>query len=140
METHEPIQWLAIYKDGETLPQHNGERENKYIDIDRARLAVFALRRGDRMLLAVHFDHPAQRLIYRRRVFMRQGGETEDKQIFHLVGWQRSISAGETVQAICVMNDDGAIDLIGRWRDEHLLFESVHYLPCEEEECERPSN
>jgi hypothetical protein len=124
-----PIQWLAYYADGETLAQYDGETENRYTDIDRTRLAAFALVRDGAPMVMVHFDEPDKRLIYRRRVFLRPGVGPE---VFYLVGWQMSVR-GENVQSICVMSESGALDVIGKWRDDHPLFGGVEYLPCEEE-------
>lgn len=129
----ESIQWRAIYRDGEMLAQYEGERENRYVDIDRSKLASFALLKDGLIKFMVHMDHPDQRLIYRRRVFMKQSADQSDgKRVFHLIGWRRKISDTETIQAIAVMGEDGSVDLISKWREDHVLFETPVILPCEE--------
>jgi hypothetical protein len=127
-----PIQWLAHYSDGTNLQQFERERENKYTDIDRAKLTAFALTHYGVPILMIHFDRPGQRLIYRRRVFVRPG---EEPEVYVLAGWQMTIG-GENVQSICVVNEAGVggIDVISRWNDNHPLFGSVQFIA--EEECE----
>jgi len=121
-----PIQWLAHYKDGSDLLQH-GETENKYTDIDRSNLAAFSLHRDGEILITIHFDRPEQRLIHRRRVYVLPTGP----RAFHLVGWQRTI-AGENVQSISVLDEDtGKVDVIGKWSENHFLFDAVQLIPQE---------
>lgn len=122
----EPIQWRAYYGDGETLSQFDGDQENKYTDIDRSRLVAFALLREDEPLVMVHLE-PGQQLIFRRRVFLRP----DDQIVLWLVGWHQRWG-GENRQFIAVVNEEGKVDLIGRWRENHPVFEQVTYLPCEE--------
>jgi hypothetical protein len=122
----EPIQWRAFYSDGTTLSQYEGGQEQRYTDIDRGRLTAFAVLKNDVPLVMVHLD-PGQQLIYRRRVFVRPDGRI----VLHLVGWQQKWG-GENKQFIACVNEDGQVDLIGRWRENHAIFGAVQYLPCEE--------
>lgn len=127
MEERESIQWLAVYHDGSVLPQYDGDIENKYTDIDRARLGALTLTRECVPVLSVYFDHPDQKLILRRRYFMRQGAE---KEMFYLVGWHRNVG-GENVQHLAAVSEDGAVSLFSRWQENHPIFSSVEFLPCE---------
>lgn len=122
-----PIQWLAHYRDDSDLPERDGEIENKYTDIDRSKLAAFSLHCDGEILITIHFDRPDQRLIYRRRVFLLPTGE----KIFYLVGWLLTIG-GENIQSICVLDaDTGKVDVIGKWSENHFLFDAVQLIPEE---------
>jgi hypothetical protein len=124
------MQWIAVYTDGTQLQQHDGKVENRYADIDRRRLAAFSLVEGSRVVCVVHFDHPAQRLIYRRRVFVKPGG---GEDVYYLAGWQRLVG-GQNVQSIAVVHGDGErVDVIGKWRENHWLFDAVELREEEEE-------
>jgi hypothetical protein len=105
--------WLAHYSD-ESLPQYNEDgSENKYADIDRSRLTAFSLVRDGNILARIHIS-PDKRLIYRRRIELRPGGE---KTILHLAGWQKTVN-GENVQSIvCAFEHLNTIEVIDGWRD-----------------------
>lgn len=125
--TH-PIQWVAHYSDGARLTQYDGAVERQYGDIDRARLVAFSLERDGAPVLTVHLT-PGQRLIYRRRVFLRPGAD--GPVVFHLVGWQRTV-LGVNVQSIQVYSEaTGEIHSIGAWREDHPVFRSVELVPEE---------
>jgi hypothetical protein len=131
----DPIQWVAGYSDGTSLTQYNADgTENRYPSIDRSKLKDFSLFRDGVLLIRYHFDHPDQRLIYRRRVFLMPG-EAEPR-VFYLIGWQRNVK-GENVQSISLLgvlpSGDTAVEVIGRWWT-HPLFESVEHLDCEKED------
>jgi hypothetical protein len=124
------MQWEARYNDETTLPQYNDDgSENRYADIDRARLASFALLADNLTVIEVHLD-PGARLIFRRRVAQAPGGETT---CVHLVGWQRTI-AGQNVQSILYVMPDGDIHMAGAWRDDHPWFYAAQSVTCEQEE------
>ena len=126
------ITWTAHYADGTTLPQHEGDKENRYLDIDRSRLVAFSLRKDGQDVLTVHLD-PGMRLIYRRRVFLRLGADAPT--VFYLVGWQKTVG-GENVQAISVIAEDsGKVHVIGRWRDDHPVFSGVELIDGEDVAC-----
>jgi hypothetical protein len=135
----DPIQWVAAYSDGTSLKQYNADgTENRYPSIDRSKLESFAIQKDGHVLLRYHFDHPDQRLIYRRRVFMLAG--QPQPVVFYLVGWQRKVSLGQesiNLQSISVLGflNDGShtVEVIGRW-GSHPLFEAVDHLDCEKEE------
>lgn len=122
------MHWEARYNDGKALPQYNADgSENRYADIDRARIASFSLFDGDRLIVTVHLDHGA-RLIFRRRVAQAPGG---DKFTVHLIGWQRTVGV-HNVQSILYVMDDGEIHMAGEWREDHPWFYAAVPVPCEE--------
>ena len=127
----QPISWRAVYHDGSLLNQHRGDdTENSYLDIDRARLAAFSLMRDETPIVTIHLE-PGQRLIYRRRCFLRCG--EPEPIVFYLVGWQRTIN-GENVQSISVVAEDsGEVNVIGKWRDDHPVFASIEPVDGEEQ-------
>jgi hypothetical protein len=129
------ISWVATYTDGSALSQFNADgSENRYPDIDRSRLATFAMYYGDMPLVRYHFDRPNLRLVYRKRVFMFPG---EGAREFYLVGWQikdKAITEGDNLQSISVIGQlpDGtpSIEVLSRWYD-HPLFEAIEPIECE---------
>ena len=147
------MQWVAYYTDNTWLRQYDDYgAEHKYTDIDRRRLASFALYDGGvdpndkmkavppgisvgapyipatRKVLHLHLE-PGQRLIYRRRVEMKVGAPAP--VVVYMVGWQQTIDS-ENVQSIAYAFEDGTIELAGRWRDDHPWFYSVQHVPSEE--------
>jgi len=101
------LTWTAAYKDGTVLHQYNGDgTENRYEDIDRYRLFRFDLLRGGEIVYSVYL-HSSQRLIFRRRNFIPQGGE---RWVVYLVGWQMNVE-GKNVTAINYIYPNGKIDL-----------------------------
>ena len=113
------MQWVAYYDDGTHLRQYKDDgSENKYADIDRSKLASFALYDGGaivnrddylklrndvaitpgadpgvyelatRKLLHLHLE-PGQRLIYRRRVERTVGSEAPT--VCYMIGWQQTL-------------------------------------------------
>jgi hypothetical protein len=122
------MQWVALYSDGSGLCQYNGDgSENKYADIDRARLTNFALFTDDhRKVVEIHLE-PGQRLIYRRRVEHPPG---KPKIVVYMVGWQQTI-AGQNVQSIAYVFPDGRIEIAGQFREDHRWFYAIEPVPCE---------
>lgn len=129
MEERGSIQWLAVYRDGSFLPQYDGDKENKYTDIDRANLGAMTLTREGLPIFTLYFDRPDQKLILRRRYFMRQG--EEGKSMIYLIGCHRNV-AGENIQQLAVVMEDGSVCMFSKWQENHPLFDSVEFLPCEE--------
>jgi hypothetical protein len=140
--------WVAVYSDGSTLSQYNGDgSENKYADIDRPRLVEFRLmeiERLDEQERPVFFDgrphvlrhalilDPGQRLIYRRRTQIQVSGKT---RVFHLVGWQMTVE-GHNVQSITYVPDcEGCNATIaaGRFREDGPLLSSIEPYAWERE-------
>lgn len=126
------MKWEARYNDNTSLPQYNPDgSENKYKDIDRARLASFAVLADDgRLVFEMHLD-PRARLIFRRRVEQSAGG---NRMVVHMVGWQRTVG-GENVQSIAYITECGEIHMAGAWRDDHPWFYPAQSVPCEQEEA-----
>lgn len=127
------MQWLATYTDGTTLGQYNDSGEVSSEQIDRSRLATFALISEDASrILQLHLE-PGQRLIYRRRVEQSVGGSPVTCYLF---GWQQTIH-GQNVQSIWYVFDEGArIELAGRFQEGHPWFYPVQLVPCEAEETQ----
>jgi len=60
-----------------------------------------------------------QRLIWRKRVI---SGQYKDDQVWHLVGWQKTIK-GENIQCIGYINEDtGQVRMAGEWQGDHVLM------------------
>ncbi len=159
------MQWVAYYDDGTHLRQYKDDgSENKYADIDRSKLASFALYDGGaivnrddylklrndvaitpgadpgvyelatRKLLHLHLE-PGQRLIYRRRVEQTVGGPAT---VCYMIGWQQTI-IGENIQSIAYVFENGTIELAGKWREDHPWFYSVQAVPSEEVDVQAAS-
>jgi hypothetical protein len=126
------MQWHATYTDGTTLGQYNGDGvEHSSEQIDRSRLASFALisEAGDK-LLQFHLE-PGQRLIFRRRIEQSVGGSP---QVCYLAGWQQTIH-GQNVQSIWYVFEEGArMESAGRFDDKHPWFYPVDMVRSEAEE------
>ena len=121
------VRWLAIYNDGSSLPQFADGTENKYTDIDRSRLVKFILFVGDTPKLVIHLDKN-KRLIYRRRVALSFSGHQE---IVYLAGWQE-LKHGINTQMICFLFEDGHIETVDRFYENHPWFYPVKFLPGEQ--------
>lgn len=136
------MQWVAYYADNTHLRQYDDDgHENKYADIDRARLASFALYDGGvphseapfhyepatHKLFHLHLE-PGQRLIYRRRVEQTVGAAPI---VCCMIGWQQLIGDQNT-QSIAYIFENGTIELAGRWREDHPWFYSVQPVPSED--------
>jgi hypothetical protein len=69
-----------------------------------------------------------QRLIWRKRVI---SGQYKDDQVWHLIGWQKTIK-GENIQCIGYVNEeDGYVLMAGEWQGEHVLMGNVELLDFE---------
>ena len=113
------MKWVAKYTDGSELMQYEGDKENRYLDIDRNRLSSFALF-GDsgELVLSVKLERPTQQLIYRRRVFTDLFGNQKD--VIYLVGWHENIG-GKSIKSICYIHSDGHIEMAGARDDLELI-------------------
>ena len=126
------FRWAAKYDDGAIVNQHEAGKELSYDNlIDRGRIISFAL--WDyitrKPVFTLHLD-PGQKLIYRRRCWQRIG--EEKPRVVYLVGWRRTI-AGECVQSIAyVFEETGRVELAGKFRENHSLFDSPKLRPFEE--------
>jgi len=69
-----------------------------------------------------------QRLIWRKRII---SGQYKDDQVWHLVGWQKTIK-GENIQCIGYVNEDTSqVRMAGEWQGEHVLMGNVELLDFE---------
>ena len=119
------IQWVAEYNDGSHMNQYNGDgSENKYIDIDRDKLSKFIILKNNNPFLILNLT-PNKKLIYRKRV--AQSLLTNSKQEVHLVGWQETIN-GKNIQNISFLFDDGHIEVLDRFYNNHKWFYPIKFL------------
>jgi len=140
--------WVAYYSDNETFPQFNEDgSENRYGDIDRARLKGFALfernpqgGQDDRLLIGLHLG-PDQRLIARKRNWVTLRGEKLG--LVWLVGWQETRKIRlrgphlrkkarylkVNSQAIFAVFPDGHIEAIPRFQEGHPWLYPVNLNP-----------
>jgi len=121
------VYWKAVYNDGTVLSQFNEDgSENKYLDIDRSKIAFFELFAGTKLIFRLHLEE-GRRLICRRRVELNiMTGKTES--IF-LVGWQQTVN-GSNIQDIAYIFPDGHVELAGKWKEHRIFCEPV-LLECE---------
>lgn len=108
------LTWRAIYRDKKYLPQYNDDgTENGYKDIDRYRLVRFDLLAGEEPIYSVYLNKD-QRLIFRRRNFIKLGPQGEERHIIYLVGWQMTLKTNQGYRNITALNylyEDGSIAL-----------------------------
>ena len=122
------VEWKAIYSNGDELPQYNEDgTENKYTDIDRDILDKFVLYKEDKPLLVVHLGGN-KRLIYRKRAAVHPGCKVAEA--VYLVGWQEK-NNGTNIQQISFLFEDGHIEVVDRFYEEHPWFYSINFLPEE---------
>jgi hypothetical protein len=130
------VQWLAVYSDGNVLPQFNQDgSQNAYGDIERSKLSEFHLM--DPLTGDVFFSmalEPGQRLIYRRRVSM-DGQSGLVNWVVYLVGWQETVG-GKNVQSLNWIFPNGQIINTGRFREDHPIFYSVELVGPENDEIQ----
>lgn len=121
------IQWVAHLKDGSKIYQYNGQKENSYDELDQSELVWFALYEGDKPKIVVHLDEAGKKLIYRKRIEKNtpEKGAGSTTTVY-LVGWRQKIQ-GKDVQSISCLFEDGHIENIGRWNENHRWFYPVNY-------------
>ena len=109
-----PFAWKAIYKDGSELNQYENGAERTYGIIDKEQLEFFDLLDANgKIVLRLHLFE-GRRLIYRRRVLLRQ--QTGHQDIVYLIGWQKTVH-GENIQSINYVHENGTIFTSGAWND-----------------------
>lgn len=125
--------WRAIYDDGSELCQFNKDGlENKYTDINRDKLIQFTLWNKDTPILVVHLDG-YKRLIYRKRYAVIAFGKRRgQKTLVHIVGWQQT-KEGQNTQMICFVFEDGHIEVVDRFYENHPWFYSIIFMDIEKE-------
>ena len=131
-----PYRWKAIYTDKKELKQYDKEKENKYPNIDRSKLASIEIYldhfiSGERIESEkpiVKFNLKAgQRLILRRRVTVIISGDKRKNTVIFLAGYQETID-GKNKQKIHVIYPDGKVEIISKWTDE---IYSPNLMDCE---------
>lgn len=127
------ILWAAQYKDGSVINQFTDGKELSTDNLERRdEIESFALwdQETRKPVLTLHLD-PDQKLIYRRRCWQRVDEERPSKVVY-LVGWRRTV-AGECIQSIAyVFEDTGRVELAGRFRENHPIFDAPKLRPFEE--------
>jgi len=119
--------WKAVYSNEESLSQFSDDgSENKYPDIDRERLMRFELYRNNALAVVFHLNGH-KKLIYRMRRAMNNRGEEET---VYLAGWQDKQN-GRNVQMLMFLFEDNHIEIVDRFRENHLWFYSINFLPDE---------
>ena len=115
------MKWLANYTDGTQLMQYEGDKENRYLDIQREKLSTFSiLKDSGEVVLSVSFERPTQKLIYRKRTFYQPFNPNKQYTYVWLVGWHENIN-GTSIKAICYIFEDGHIELAGAKDDVELI-------------------
>jgi hypothetical protein len=123
MQSYPTLSWKALYQDG-TLIEESPEVSSE--NIDRDKLKEFYLCNTQGAIVFAGFFNPNKKLIFRKRTFMNNQGETLG--IVYLVGWHEKIGKG-SVKTICYLYPDGHIELDDSREDLALR-------PCEEFNCE----
>jgi hypothetical protein len=116
--------WLAIYIGGTTRPQYNADgSENKYLNIERDKLKQFVLLRDNEPKVVIHVDQN-KKLIYRMRTAANNKGIIER---VYLAGWQQRTN-GMNTQMISFLFEDGHIEIVDRFYEDHAWFYSVNFI------------
>jgi hypothetical protein len=116
--------WEAVYDDRTSLLQFPfGCCETKYTDIDRARLIQFIIHQNGKPAVIIHLG-PHKKLIYRIRRAMNNRGEEE---AVCLAGWQERKN-GKNIQMISFIFENGHIEIVDRFYEDHLWFYSINFL------------
>lgn len=150
------LQWKAFYKDGTELPQYGINGKNQYPDIDRSKLAAFAIVdvtyipdrsiivplmspdykifsesawhvKSEKVIFRTHLE-PGQRLIYRLLGAKQLNARTmeEIKGEHFFMVGWQQNIAGQNVQSITYVCPDGRIEQTGKF-----LGGSPNLLPGE---------
>lgn len=134
-------EWKAIYQDGESLDQFNDDRtENRYTDIDRSRITHFILNDSTtgKPKIILHLK-PGQQLIHRRRVvqryalsslFYKNNPDVKMRETVFIVGWHENRN-GVNIQMLLFVFENGTVEIMDRWREDHALYSPVILLPEE---------
>lgn len=143
--------WKAYYSDGKTLDQYGINGKSGYENIDRTKLAAFAIinrtyqpdpdffvpllidgkmdsRRWhlkvEDIIFRVHLK-PEQRLIYRllgvKRVFKDTMQSASPDEHIFMVGWQQKVN-GTNIQSVNYLTEDGRIEQMGEWLGKEPIF------------------
>ena len=138
--------WKAVYSDGTSLDQIGPDgTPNKYTDIDRANLVNFLLIETEtgKPKVILHLK-PGQKLIHRRRVsqhlplsavFFEKNPDRPIIETVWIVGWHEN-RRGVNIQMLLFVFEDGTVEFMDRWREDHVLYTPVILLPEEKLEDE----
>ena len=121
------VEWKAIYNDGTEYNQYENGKANSYAEIDRSRLSQFVLHENNKPLIVIHLDK-RKKLIYRRRVAKHVFGGKEE--VVYIVGWQEHINC-MNIQSISFLFEDGHIEVLDRFKENHDWFYPVNFIPEE---------
>ncbi len=130
------IHWVVQYNDG---TQHDSDESGegfKYQDIDRDNLSQFRMMDGNRVVAVLHLT-PERKLIYRKRVAVNV--MTNNKVAVFLFGWQETIEfdtgpyvAKKSAQTLCALFEDGHIEVVNGFKENHPWFGKINFRPEEE--------
>jgi hypothetical protein len=125
------VEWTAFYSDRTSLPQFNDDgSENKFKDIDRAKLICFALYFDGEMKICLHLG-PGMRLIHRRRIAKHvMGPKAGTQDIVYILGWQET-RRGVNFQALHFVFEDGHVESTNRFYEKHNWFYPLTLQPWE---------
>lgn len=122
------ITWQVVYEDGSIVNQYNDDgTENKYFDIYNNKIVYFKILKNSKVIFVLHLDRN-KRLIYRRRVALNIN--TGEEEVVYIVGFQENKN-GVNVQSIAFIFEDGHIELIDRFKENHKWFYPIEFLPEE---------
>ena len=122
------VHWEAVYADDSKLKQYDDKgKGRKYTDIDRSKLKKFILYKDDEPVIVLNLTGN-KKLIYRRRVAKQLG--TKKEEVVYLVGWQEKVG-GKNVQSISFLFEDGHIEVLDRFKENHAWYGPVKFLPDE---------
>lgn len=117
------LYWVAYYSDNSQLKQYDGNKENRYADIDRERLVRFDMvdYNTNKAVYSVYISE-GKSLIFRRRTLKKVDG-SPDVVIF-LVGYKQTFMTNRGPKASIVINylhPDGSVSLDGARNNLELL-------------------
>lgn len=122
------ITWQVVYEDGSIVNQYNDDgTENKYFDIYNNKIVYFKILKNSKVIFVLHLDRN-KRLIYRRRVALNIN--TGEEEVVYIVGFQENKN-GVNVQSIAFIFEDGHIELIDKFKENHKWFYPIEFLPEE---------
>jgi hypothetical protein len=117
-------EYAPIFNSIEILKQSRIERKARAYD---TMAEMMRSKKTERIVFTLQLQE-GQRLIWRKRVI---SGQFQDDQVWHLVGWQKTVG-GENIQCISYFReDDGVVIMAGQWEGEHVLLGDVQLLDFE---------
>lgn len=112
--------WLAEYKDGSVVRQHNDDGSIVSADsIDRDKLKAFSLMNGADCVVKLHILE-GEKLVYRRRVEQSVGGP---ERACHIIGTRKYLGHdGDIAQSTLFVFEGGGIEMISDFQENHPWF------------------